>query len=116
MLAGAGLGLLGDMLWTLGKDGPYNQNRALSFLLGPGVGVAGDGMTMIAGAKHALIDDGTNSQERAALRAAAGRIPIVGGKRAVREAAANLAGPARGDGTSTGGSSFGKRFGKGFGG
>ena len=116
MLAGAGLGLLGDMLWTLGKDGPYNQNRALSFLLGPGVGVAGDGMTMIAGAKHALIDDGTNSQERAALRAAAGRIPIVGGNRAVREAAANLAGPARGDGTSTGGSSFGKRFGKGFGG
>ena len=61
-------------------------------LAGPWLGTIGDAVTVGFGAADVIQGNDKNYPERAAARTVAARIPVLGGQREFREAAANLAG------------------------
>lgn len=85
-----GLGLLADLLHsTVAQidNGAYGQTRVASAVLGPSFGlVFNDGFNVMAGVQDAALgDDNSNAKERTGARSVAGRIPVLGGIRSVRE-------------------------------
>ena len=112
-LAMGGLGMLLEYFYNLGQqvdNGNFGYTRALSATLGPSMNIPMNVFNVAAG----VIDPDTasNAKERTALRDVASRVPILGNIRAVREGAADLAGPASSGGG--GGRGFGGGFGGGF--
>ena len=96
MLLMGGLGLLGDILHSTvqqADNGAYGQLRVVSTLLGPSVGLVTDTVGILGGVKDYLTDGDENGtgKERAAVRDAVRRVPIIGGMGSVREAITDAA-------------------------
>ncbi|WP_138465361.1 hypothetical protein [Poseidonocella sp. HB161398] len=91
MLAMGGFGLIADTMHSVGtqaEHGAYGQTRIMSTLLGPSVGLVNDTATVIGSIGQGWGEDfeaDGNAKERAAVRAVAQRIPVLGGLRDVRE-------------------------------
>lgn len=88
-----GLGLMGELLHDsvqqADQGGAYGAMRFFGNVGGPSVGTAWNAFDVASGGLNAITDgadDGTG-KERAAVRAVAGRIPILGGNRAFKEGA-----------------------------
>ena len=81
-----GLGLLGDILYNSAEqidNGAYGRERIYSTLGGPTVGLISDVIKVGAGALDG--NASSNAKERVATREVLQRIPILGGRRDVRE-------------------------------
>jgi len=105
-----GLGILGDMMHSVGtqvENGAYGQVRILSTIGGPSVGLITAATTVGGGVKEMVVD-GTESnyKERSAVREVATRIPGIGGNRAAREGIVNSLFPKEDESNGT----FGERF------
>jgi hypothetical protein len=89
MMVMGGLGLLGEVLQKTAAqidNGAYGQNRIAGTFLGPTFGLGMSGLTVIEGARDALVGgENSNAKERSAVRELAARIPVVGGVRAAKE-------------------------------
>jgi hypothetical protein len=95
LLVAAGLGLLGDMLYNAAEqadNGAYGQMRMVSTILGPSVGLISEGMDVVGGVSSLITGEEATSRRRQAMRTIAGDVPVLGGIRSFREAAADLAG------------------------
>jgi len=82
LLQMGGLGLIGSMLYDSVEqldNGAYGQNRTLSLLLGPSLGVVTDAHTVLAGGvsavDNAIMGEGPNGKARAAVRTVIKRLP-----------------------------------------
>lgn len=89
MMGGLGLmaELLHDSVQQADQGGAYGAMRFFGTVGGPSVGTAWNAFDVAAGAMNAAThgaDDGTG-KERAAVRAVAGRLPVLGGNRAFKE-------------------------------
>lgn len=99
MLATGGFGFLAEMLHDISSqvdNGAYGKTRIYGTIGGPSVGTVSSAIDIAAGAQAALGfgDSTSNAKERAAVREAVRRIPVVGGISSVREGATNaIAGP-----------------------
>jgi len=102
MIAG-GLGLIGNMFYDTAQqldNGAYGFQRAMSGIFGPSVGLAFDTFNVAAGGADALThgEDNGVAAERQGVRSLAGRIPIVGGIKGLRDKIVDtVAGEASGD-------------------
>ena len=86
MLQMGGLGLLGDILYNSAEqidNGAYGRERIYSTFLGPTFGLASDTIKVAEGALDG--NASSNAKERVATREVLQRIPILGGRRDVRE-------------------------------
>lgn len=104
MMQMGGLGLLADVLHSTvsqADNGAYGQQRIMSTLLGPTYGLGISGITAFAGAKDAALGSTeSNAKERAAVREVMGRVPVLGGVRAIKEAAVDTIAGEQGGGSS----------------
>ena len=92
MLAMGGAGLIGDMLYQTADqldNGAYGQARVMSLVAGPWIGTGFDAFNVAAGAAATLRDDESNATQRAGVRAAVSRVPVLGGIRPLREEVVN---------------------------
>jgi hypothetical protein len=113
MMAMGGLGFLGELFFDSAANidnGNHGFNRMLGAIVGPSYDAAYTGFKVAGAAQEALFNDGENTSKiRSGARAAASRVPVLGGDRDFRETMADLAGPAgrRGNGGNNPGS-FGR--------
>lgn len=109
MLQMGGMGIIADVLYGVvdqAENGAYGQTRIASLLAGPSVGLAFDGVNVLAGGMEASTDavgisETTNAKERAAIRSLATRVPVAGGIRSVREGTVDLLAGERGGSSSS---------------
>ena len=120
MMQMGGLGLLADILHTTvtqADNGAYGQQRIMSTLLGPTYGLAISGISVGGGAIDAVAGSTeSNAKERTAVREVMGRVPVLGGVRAIKENVVDALAGEQGSGGSPYnfdkkyGSSFSKKF------
>lgn len=82
-----GLGLLADLAFQTSQqvdNGAWGYQRTLSILLGPAVGTTQSAFNVLSGAHQAILGD-DNGKVRQAVREIAGRLPVAGGVRSLRE-------------------------------
>ena len=118
-----GLGLISNMMYDSAQqldNGAYGQNRVMSTLLGPSVGLFGSAYNIAAGGMDATKDafgaESTNSKERQGIRELAMRVPVIGGIKGVREGVVDTVAGESESGKSKPKSGWGGGFGGGFGG
>ena len=113
MTAG-GLGLFGDLLHDAvqqSDNGAFGQQRMAEAVLGPTYGmIFGDlfnvGSAAMNVAKEAATGEGSAGVQRQGVREVVSRVPVLGGNRAFREGAVNLARQPEGKSSGVGGGPF----------
>lgn len=122
MMAAGGFGLLGEIMHdiaTNADNGAFGAQRIAGTVLGPSFGLyMNSGLNVLGGAieqgQQMVSGEGSsNAKQRQAVREVAGRVPLVGGNRGLRE---KIVDTVAGESTSdSGGGGFGSGFGSTFG-
>jgi hypothetical protein len=115
MMALGGMGMLAEVMQDLAANadnGSFGLNRSMSALFGPSVGLSMDVLKVggggLKGAARMFGAEEANTEERAAVRALAARVPIFGGIRPARDTAVDvIAGEAQNKGNGGGSSDLG---------
>ena len=92
MMALGGMGMLAEVMQDVAANadnGSFGLNRSMSALFGPSVGLSMDALKVGGGAlsagARAFGGEEKNTEERAAIRALAARVPILGGVKPARD-------------------------------